>query len=859
MKRSKIAYVSRIAMLLLCCLLACAVVSAGAEETNFTVATGHPTLRPLYIVEDAALTQELLVNGNVAVTDFASPSCAWKDLGWAGFDGNRLKITWAWEANEGLNGTVIGFSQDLKVEKNTDYTFKFTAMQWNLSGKPSKELKVGFLKTDADGIEYLENTVQTVYVEHGVTQDISLTMHTGDSEDVRLAVTTEYDCPYVTGNFGGYFINNLSFAKSVEKLVNADVKIEDFANESCGWKDLGWAGFDGNRLKLTWAWFADPNLNGNRVAVGQKVAVEKNTDYYLAFDAMQFNVSGRGNHELTVGFALPDTENGIQYLDGQKAVIDEIGDTQTHYVAFNSGEQEEVLLCFETAYEAPVNDNTFGGFFLSKLSLKKIVDAEKPGLDLAPVPAAGSSNYVYIGESGNTVQIDPNILNLSDFGLKAEDVQLTYTANASTEIATVSETGLVTAGIRKGAFPVTVKATSDYNGILIEGSAVIKLRVIYPTDEEVYIDAQEEELPLITDGANVLNNGDFETAVMDTATTDHFQRAEVWRSVIGTWMNTEARAGMDLTVGGKITYRWENGLTEDDTPGFYEDVAVEPYTTYKLSFSLYNWTGVANGHTNLFVGYRNPHGDDIWQSVEEYTIATPDLAMQGKGWSRVTVYLNTGALSEIRVFFYGNAQSGHDGGAGWWFDNIELCKVTDIREGNEAESIEFNVPETVRVGDTIPIQAYDVYAHGFRKESAFVPAVKSSDAAVIAVEDGKLVAAKEGTAEVTFEGECDGKPISQSYQVAVLPVPVSATVKVGRDNTIAEGRDQKIVVTVEFSDGTTETMTKNCTFTVSDATIITQKGNTLYLAGKKAGTATLSVEVDIDGSILNASVDVTVK
>lgn len=832
---------------------------AAAEETDYVVNTANVTVKPMYIVEDGTQADggELLVNGNVKITDFANDACGWKDLGWAGFDGNRLKITYAWETNEQIDGTVIGFCQDIAVKKNTDYTFKFTAMQWNLSGRSDHDLTVGLLDASKEGIVYLEGTTQNVHIEHGTTQEIALTINSGDNETIRLAITTTYESPKVANNFGGFFVSDLSLAQSTELLRNADLSVTDFSADNCAWKDLGWAGFDGNRLKLTWAWFADSALDGNRVAFEQVVSVEKNTDYYLAFDAMQFNVSGRENHDLVIGFADPETDT---YLEGQKAVLSGVGDNKTYYVAFNSGDHEQVALRFETAYEAPVNDCTFGGFFVSNLSLKKIVGAENPTLDVTPIPAEGYGNYLYIGEQGNTVQIDPNITNLVDYGLTMDDVTITYSSKNATDIATVSDTGLVTAGTRKGAFQVTVKASIEYNGMTIEGTGTIQLRVIKPTDGDIYLNAEETQLPLITSGDNLLYNGDFESAAMDTATTDHTLRADTWRSVIGTWMNTEALAGRNDSTGGKITWRWENGLTEEDSPGFYEDVKVEPFTTYQLSFYVYNWTGVANGHNDLYVGYRDPNGEDIWEPVVQYNVATPELAMQGsREWTKVTTYLYTGTLSEIRVFFCCDAQAGHNGGAGWWFDDIELLKVTGVKSGNDVIGMEFNVPTTVRNGATIETKAYDLYIHGYRTESTFVPTVSSSDPSVIAVENGKLVAKKEGTAVVTFSGKNGDTEINQSYEITVLPIPESVSVSVGSDNTINEGRDQKIVVTITYSDGTTETVSKNCTFTVSNSDIIAQKGKTFYLSGKKAGSATLTVEVEIDGIILRSDVEVTVK
>ena len=864
LKRARRSVCVVLAAVMVCCLVLGAV-PASAENEEYTVNTANVTVKPMYIVEDSAQTEggNLLVNGDVKITDFSNAGCGWKDLGWAGFDGNRLKITFAWEANAALDGMPIGFAQDIAVEKNTDYTFKFTAMQWNLSTKPDHSLTIGILDTTKEGIVYKEGTTQTVKVAHGTTQEISLTINSGDAENIRLAVTTTYESPNITGNFGGYFINDLSFSKSVEKLTNADLSITDFGNPDVGWKDLGWAGFDGNRLKLTWAWFADPGLNGIQVAAGQEISVEPNTDYYLQFNVMQFNVSGRANHDLIIGFADPAVTEGDPYLEGQKAVLSNASDDRTYYVAFNSGDHDKVVLRFETAYEAPVNDCTFGGFFISNTSLKKIVGAENPTLDVVPTPAEGYSNYVYIGDEGNTMKINPNITNLVDYGLTMDDVKLTFSSNNSDQIATVSEDGVVTAGTRKGAFNVTVHASIEYNGMTIEGSGVMKLRVIKPTDDVVFIKAEDADLPLVANGENILNNGDFESAAMDTATTDHTQRADVWRSVIGTWMNTEAEAGMNGSYGGKITWRWQSELTEEDSPGFYQDVAVEPFTTYQLNFYVYNWTGVANGHNDLYVGYRNPNADDIWAPVVQYNVATPDIGMQNAGldarWTKVTTYLYTGELSEIRVFFCCDAQSGHEGGAGWWFDNISLKKVTGVNAGTSVTSMDFNVPVSVRIGDTIETKAYDVYDYGYRVESSFQATVTTSDANIIAVENGKLVAKGVGTATVTFSGKNGDTNIEQSYEITVLPVPESVTVKVGSDNTINEGRDQKIVVTVTYTDGTTETINKNCVFTASNGDIIAQKGNTFYLSGKKAGTATLNVEVTIDGVVLNGSVEVTVK
>lgn len=656
---------------------------------------------------------------------------------------------------------------------------------------------------------------------------------------------------------------------SEETVTNGTFDVQDFADSACGWKDQGWGGFDNNRGKITYAWLRDM-VQDLPIGLYQDVAVEKNTDYYLVFNASQ-TLIGAGR-ALTVGFSDPaaTTESGdpdwTAYLDGQKCDITGIGEAKNYYVAFNSGEYETVRLRFETQYMCPEADNTFGGFFLDDVSLKKITGEAEVTLDVAAGVAEGQNNYVYVGESGNTTQLAAEITNLEELGLSAEDVTIVYSSTSNPDIATVSENGLITAGTEAGPVAVTVTATADLNGKEIAGTASLRIRCIYPTDEGVYLDPTQEQLPLVTTGENLLKNGDFESEPMDTSTTDHTQRADNWRSVIGTWMNTEAGAGIEDSTGAKITWRWENGLTEDDTPGFYQDVTVKANTVYQLSFVVFNWAGVANGQNDLYVGYRNPKGSDIWSPVQEYKIATPDIRICAAGdwaegtYTNVTVYLYTGELTDIRVFAYTYAQSGHDGGAGWWFDNWSLLEVADTKPGAQMQDVDANIPQSMRTGGEIQLKTFAVYIHDFRKDISdeFTPAFVSSAPDVVAVENGKLVAKKEGTATITASGTYEGFDLEKEYTVTVKPIPKSLTVKVGTDNTIAAGRDQKIAVTLVYSDGTTETVSSNITYTVSDSTIIAQKGSTNYLSGKAAGKATLTARLEIDGYTVEGSVEVTV-
>ncbi len=654
---------------------------------------------------------------------------------------------------------------------------------------------------------------------------------------------------------------------SPETIVNGDFKIQNFADENCGWKDQGWGGFDNERGKITYAWLHDM-VDGLPIGIYQDVTVEKNTDYYLTFNAAQSKLdAGRA---LTVGLSDPaaKAEGGEEtdwtsYLAGQKCEVAGIGEAQNYYVAFNSGDYETVRLRFETQYLVPPADNQFGGFFLDDVSFKKITGEAALSLDLEAGIAEGLHNYVYIGDEGNTTQVTATVTNLADLGLTEEDVTIEFASEANTDVGTVTAAGLVTAGTELGPIVVTATAKATIGAQEVTGTASVKIRCIFPTDENVYLDAEEEDLPFVTTGENLLYNGDFEAAAMDTSTSDHTQKADNWRSIIGTWMNTEEKAGLDGSTGGKITWRWQSGLTEDDFPGFYQDVKVKANTVYQVSFIVFNWAGVPNGQNDLYVGYRDPNAKDIWTPVQEFAIATPDIGVSVNPWenyTHVTAYLYTGGLSEIRLFAYGRAQAGHDGGAGWWFDNWELLEVADVKEGAQAQGLDTNVPATLRVGKSVDLKAYEVYVHDFRKDlgAAFTPAYQSADPGIAAVENGKLVAKKAGTVQITATGTYGGLTLDKTYTLTVLPVPESLEVKVGADNTVKEGRDQKITVTLKYSDGSTETISSNVVYSVSDDTIIAQKGNTNYLAGKKAGKATLTAKVTVEGQEVTGSVEVTV-
>ncbi len=663
---------------------------------------------------------------------------------------------------------------------------------------------------------------------------------------------------------------------SPELIKNGSFDVQDFSNAECYWKDQAWGGFDNAQGKITYLWHLDIPGDGYPIGFYQDVEVEQNTYYYVRFKATQSIPDGVGR-DLYVGFS--DTTTGvawepnaeIPFLEDQCCTV-KVSDIQNEYfVAFYSGANETVRLRFASRYK----DTTgiFGGFFIDDVSMKKITGEAEPTLDVTVSLAEGQKNYVYLGDKGNTTQLTAEVDSFEAMGLKESDITWEYSTTAASEIGTVSNSGLVTAGTKHGPMLVTAKATATVNGKTISGESGIRLRVIEPTSEGVLFDKEDADLPMVTTGNNILKNGDFSETI-DTSTTDHTIKTDNWRSIFGTWTNTShadgptAFAGMfegdQQTHGGKITWRWGE-LQEDENPGLYQDVTVKANTLYELSFYAYNWWNTPKGHTNMKIGYRNPNGEDIWHAEQMYTVATPDIKTGDftarEKYTRITVYLYSADLTEIRVFVYGLAQTNQVGdGGGWWMDNFVMKEVKEPKAEVKVLDLDTNIPSALTNGTSVDFKSFAVYEYGFRKDitSSFRPDVTSADSNIVAYENGKLVAKKEGTVKLTVSGTYGGMNLSKEYTVKVNPVPQSLTVKVGSDNTINEGRDQKISVTVNYSDGTKDTLSSGVKFTVSDSNIIAQKGNTLYLAGKAAGKATLTATATVNGVEITGSVEVTV-
>lgn len=855
------------------------------------------------IPEDVSLYEtgdEIIQNG-----DFSSKE-GWQSSlnAWASVEAEagRAQLTYAQTQDDNHYVGEHRLYQVVTVEPNTDYLISFRAsyLDFAPNRKPQTPFVVGFARQGAEftGYRWLEGQMCAFMPASGKIADAPtfyVVLNSGDNTELELRFATNFRQPNSEaehGASGKYYFDDVSMkkvtnviepptqggvvpaevtqepkylTKGEELLLNGTFDIPEMQT-GCGWEifkygnmnDEGWG-----RGKLTYSWWPD-SYDGS-IGIYQTVNVTPNTNYYLVFESYYSGLDPVA--PLYVGFGTAYSESAPwdeTWLPWQKATIHDVpkDSARLYYVAFNSGDYTSIQVRFGSNYMPTTQANVFGGYWIDNVSLKEIDGVIGSKIDFSATTENGG-NYVFLGEGEQKIDVSFN--NLAESGLTREEVTLTYEMASGANMAQVAQDGTLTLldTAKLGRVSVLIKAKAEKRGKIYYGEKLLVLSVLYATGDEVYLNGTDEDYPLTLGTQNLLENGDFESGAID-AGADLTSRTPGWHSLYGGWQATEELAGIDRTTGGKITWNWENGLSEDVTVGFYQDVDVKPYTVYEVSFVVETWLpGAPISPNTLFVGHLDPKGTT---PLEAHPVSSTDMpAIESNTWTsdntdsfvKVTCFLYSGEASVLRFAVWAQAQQGDDK-CGWWFDNFEMREATDVKSGNEAVDLDVNIPATIRMNEERDLRTFEVYAHNYHKEIEATFTYASEDPDVAAVEGGKLVAKKVGTTTITVTGEYGGRSINKEYTVDVKPYPQSLKVSVGATNSVIEGRDQKIKVILVYSDGTEETIASGIVYTTSDEGIIAQRGNTNYLSGKKAGTATLTATYTVDGYTVSGSCEVTV-
>ena len=362
-----------------------------------------------------------------------------------------------------------------------------------------------------------------------------------------------------------------------------------------------------------------------------------------------------------------------------------------------------------------------------------------------------------------------------------------------------------------------------------------------------------DTLPLVTDDRNLLANSDFEQAI-NPADTTQLQLGK-WSSLVGGY-DGQNDGGIQESMCAKITYQWEDGLSEDMYTGIYQDVEVEKNTTYQFSVYIKKWWDACPDN-EIYLGFANAK-DPSNSAVYHTRIQAQDLTAQ---WVRYTVYFNTGNVDCARLFLCAQGQSGNAGG-GYNLDNSSLTKVTGATEhASFANSIVLWADSPyVFIGESgNRLQVARLFTWQYRdpldlSEVAFT--VENPELVTIGA-DGTLQGKASGSTRITATWGSYSAEITvlvkERGQESIDCILESEEMSVG-------GSQNYYVVLTDAAGSPVPDEDYSYHASSSDPTVLMlySVGDSHYLYGVSQGTAQLVVEAEYLGEQYSRTIDITV-
>ena len=603
-----------------------------------------------------------------------------------------------------------GVYQDVAVEKNTTYRLTFQA---RVDNENKQALNVGFRNPNGDDVWanlYNYTVTQSEIGTEFATYEYEF--YTGDLDLIRIYF-------YCTGqgaaDYRAFYVDEASLVK-VDKqpnlLANSEFESALVAGDAPGFDHTQVT--TGNWVNVCWAEsVADWKISGNNSlkicysfnglctdqdspGVYQDIAVEPNSVYTLSFWALRVGSEGT---PLYVGFRDPNSDDVWNNIEQHTLEVTDLTDNfQKFSVQLKTGDLDQIRVYF---YCTGQGAEEFRGFYIDNADLSLDVEATAAALaDAREAAKAALSSYVSLddyreaeqaevtaaiaaGQAAIDAAADVRAVNqaladakavideiktdaeLTDAGLfnAKETAKAALSGYVSLDDYREAEQAEVTAAIAAGQAAIDAAADVEaVNQALADAKAVI---------DEIKTDAEltAEETPDPGEEDNLLADGGFESTLVagDAPGFDHTQ------VTTGSWVNvcwcepfTDIKAEGNSSL--KICYSFNGLCTDQNSPGVYQDVAVEKNTTYRLTFQA----RVDNENKQaLNVGFRNPNGDDVWANLYNYTVTQSEI---GTEFATYEYEFYTGDLDLIRIYFYCTGQGAADYRA-FYVDEASLVKV----------------------------------------------------------------------------------------------------------------------------------------------------------------------------------------
>ena len=229
---------------------------------------------------------------------------------------------------------------------------------------------------------------------------------------------------------------------------------------------------------------------------------------------------------------------------------------------------------------------------------------------------------------------------------------------------------------------------------------------------------------------NLIKDPSF-TAAMTPMTDGTISSEGVWTSM--SWastINEEANAHSGSSLAN-LVYNAPD-LPAGEYPTIYQDVAVEPYSIYLVSFYAKCWTASGDPIQPLYYGYRNALAD-VWTPIEQLSVSDLDSE-----YRQIRFEINTKSLTSVRIFAF--TESIHTGGfGGYHLDDFSMKYVGKANQkaelavdGNLVQDGSFNNKITIMTDGNLP-------SVGFWTSMSWVSAVEEDENALYGTHLANLV------------------------------------------------------------------------------------------------------------------------
>jgi trimeric autotransporter adhesin len=383
-------------------------------------------------------------------------------------------------------------------------------------------------------------------------------------------------------------------------------------------------------------------------------------------------------------------------------------------------------------------------------------------------------------------------------------------STSSSSIASVSSTGLVTAGASTGLATITATDASAS----IDGTSAITVLPAVLLSISV--------TPAVTNVPKGQTQQLVATGLYSNGTTSVITGDVTWSTSAAT-VATVSSSGLATAEGtGAATISATDPTTSIEGTAA---ITVLPAVLVSITVSPVA-ANLPSGETQQLTATGNYSDGTSVDLTHEVTWTTSDTSIASVSSSGLVTAGESTGLATITAT---DASASIDGTAGITVLPAELVAVV-------VSPPAANLPS----GETQRLTATGEYTDGSTQNLSGDVTWTTSDSSIASVSTTGLVTAGESTGLATITATDSSSTLSGAAAITVLPAELLAVSVSPPAANLPSGETQQLTATGEYSDGSTQNLTTDVTWSTSDGSIASVSSKGLVTAGESTGLATIT-------------------